>query len=163
GIDAAITGGVKKEEGKPAGLLSSRGQLTIDQRTNSLIVRDIGPYVDRIREFVTKLDRPIPAVQIEAPIVQITKGDARPPCVVWRGAFTPKAGANSPVVNVAGGTGPNVAKGGDSPTTIPPSGAANFPARPFDLPFTQGNLFGLAIGWIASNLALDIQLQALEG
>jgi type IV pilus assembly protein PilQ len=163
GIDAAITGGVKKEEGKPAGLLSSRGQLTIDQRTNSLIVRDIGPYVDRIREFVTKLDRPIPAVQIEARIVEITKDDARRLGVVWGGAFTPKAGSNSPVVDVRGGAGPRAIRGGDSPTTIPPSGAANFPARPFDLPFTQGNLFGLAVGWLASNLALDIQLQALEG
>jgi type IV pilus assembly protein PilQ len=29
--------------------------------------------------------------------------------------------------------------------------------------FTGGNLFGLTIGWLASNLALDVELQALEG
>ena len=30
-------------------------------------------------------------------------------------------------------------------------------------PFTAGNLFGLTLGWLASNMALDITLQALEG
>jgi type IV pilus assembly protein PilQ len=163
GVEEAITGGVKKEEGKPAGLLSGRGQLTIDQRTNSLIVRDIGPYVERIKEFVIKLDRATPAVQIEARIVEITKDDARRLGVIWGGAFTPKAGANSPVVDVRGGAGSRVTRGGDSPPAVAPSTAGNFPAPAFNLPFTQGNLFGLTLGWLASNLALDVQLQALEG
>jgi type IV pilus assembly protein PilQ len=166
GVETAITGGVKKEEGKPAGLLSGRGQLTIDQRTNSLIVRDIGPYVDKIREFVTRLDKPISAVQIEARIVEITKDDARRLGVVWGGRFTPRSDGNSPIVGVGGGAagpGPSVARGGDSTPAVPPSTAANFPSPPVFSPFSAGNLFGLSLGWLASNLALDLTLQAMEG
>jgi type IV pilus assembly protein PilQ len=160
GIDDAITGGVKKEEGKPAGLLSGRGQLTIDQRTNSLMVRDIPTYVEKIKEFVARLDRPIPAVQIEARIVEINKDDARRLGVVWGGAWTPKAGANSPVVDVRGSAGSTIA---GQPGSGPPSTVSNFPAPSVSTPFSPTSLFGLGIGWLASNFALDLSLQALEG
>jgi type IV pilus assembly protein PilQ len=163
GVEEAITGGTKKEPGKPAGLLSTRGELTVDQRTNSVIVRDVEGNVQRIKEFISRLDKAIPAVQIEARIVEITKDDARRLGVVWGGVFTPRAGPNSPISVVAGGAGPRAVRGGDSPPAIPPSTAANFPPAPIGAPFTQGNLFGLAFGWLASNLALDISLQALEG
>jgi type IV pilus assembly protein PilQ len=82
---------------------------------------------------------------------------------VWGGVFTPRAGPNSPIAVVAGGAGPRAVRGGDAPPSIPPSTAANFPPVPVGAPFTQGNLFGLAFGWLASNLALDISLSALEG
>jgi type IV pilus assembly protein PilQ len=166
GVEDAITAGAKQGEGKPAGLLSERGSLTIDQRTNSLIVRDIGPNVQRIKEFLTRLDRPTPAVQIEARIVEMSKDDARRLGIVWGGAFTPRAGQNSPVVGIggsAGRAGPNAARGGDDPPPVPPLTAANFPSPPVLSPFTAGNLFGLTFGWLASNFALDLSLQALEG
>jgi type IV pilus assembly protein PilQ len=166
GVEDAITAGAKQGEGKPAGLLSERGSLTIDQRTNSLIVRDIGPNVQRIKEFLTRLDRPTPAVQIEARIVEMSKDDARRLGIVWGGAFTPRAGQNSPIVGIggsAGRAGPNTARGGDDPPPVPPLTAGNFPAPPVLSPFTAGNLFGLTFGWLASNFALDLSLQALEG
>jgi len=163
GVEEAITGGAKKEPGKSAGLLSTRGELTVDQRTNSVIVRDVEGNVQRIKEFIGRLDRAIPAVQIEARIVEITKDDARRLGVVWGGVFTPRAGPNSPIATVGGGAGPRAVRGGDAPPAIPPSTAANFPPVPVGSPFTQGNLFGLAFGWLASNLALDISLSALEG
>jgi type IV pilus assembly protein PilQ len=166
GIEDAITLGQKQGEGKPAGLLSERGTLTIDQRTNSLIVRDVAPFVQKIKEFVSRLDRPTPAVQIEARIVEMTKDDARRLGIVWGGAFTPRAGQNAPIVDVRGGAprpGPQAAAGGDAPPSVPPSTAVNFPAPPVLSPFTAGNLFGLTLGWLASNMALDITLQALEG
>src|SRR5207344_2762720 len=98
-------------------------------------------------EFIGRLDKPIPAVQIEARIVEITKDDARRLGVVWGGIFTPRAGPNSPIATVGGGAGPRAVRGGDSPPAIPPSTAANFPPGPVGTPFTQGNLFGLAFGW----------------
>src|SRR5262249_27258404 len=54
GLEDTITGGVKKEAGKPAGLLSTRGELVADPRTNSLIVRDIPEYLDRIKVFIAR-------------------------------------------------------------------------------------------------------------
>jgi type IV pilus assembly protein PilQ len=160
GLEDAITGGEKKEPGKRAGLLSARGTLTIDQRTNSLIIRDIAPYVVQVREFVARFDRPTPGVLIEARIVEINKEDARNLGIVWGGAFTPRAGQNSPITTVRGS---GTARGVGNPTSGQPTTAANFPAAGFQAPFTAGNLFGLTFGWLASNFALDLQLQALEG
>lgn len=162
GIEEAITGAVTKE-GKTAGLLSPRGQLTTDTRTNSLIVRDIPESVAKIKEFVTKLDKPVPAIQIEARVVQIRKDDARRLGVIWGGAFTPKVGKDSPIVDVRGGAGSRVGQGSDTPPATPQSTAANFPAPSSTLFPATGNLFGLTLGWLASNLALDITLQAMEG
>lgn len=167
GVEEAITGGVKKEEGKAAGMLSPRGSLTIDQRTNSLIVRDVPENLAKIRDFIDKVDRPAPAVLIEARLVQMSREDARSLGVIWGGAFTPRTGPNAPVVDVrGGGVAPGAPAGsrvsGDTIGGPRPSTAADFPAP------TAGVLagttpFSLAIGWLASNLALDIQLQALEG
>ena len=160
GIEETITGGEKKEPGKPAGLLSARGHLTVDQRTNSLIIRDIPDYLQRVREFVARFDRPTPGVLIEARVVEVNRDDARNLGIVWGGAFTPRSGQNSPIVDVRGS---GTARGVGNATSGQPSTAATFPAAGFQTPFTAGNLFGLTFGWLASNFALDLQLQALEG
>lgn len=159
GVEEAITGGVKKEEGKAAGMLSPRGSLTIDERTNSLIVRDVPENLAKIRDFIDKVDRPAPAVLIEARLVQMSREDARSLGVIWGGAFTPRTGPNAPVVDVRGGS---ARVSGDTIGATAPSTAANFPAATAGV-LAGTNPFSLAIGWLASNLALDIQLQALEG
>jgi type IV pilus assembly protein PilQ len=164
GIEEAITGGIKKEEGKSAGMLSPRGSLTVDQRTNSLIVRDVPDNLTKIREFIDKVDRATPSIQIEARLVEMSRQDARSLGVIWGGAWTPRTSSTGPVVDLRGAPpgGPVSAEtaGAATPTT-----AANFPAALG----TIGSLlagstpFGLGLGWLASNFALDIQLQALEG
>lgn len=50
-------------------LLSDRGNVTIDQRTNTLIVQDVSTSLEAIREMITKLDIPIRQVMIESRIV----------------------------------------------------------------------------------------------
>ncbi|HMB37766.1 MAG TPA: type IV pilus secretin PilQ [Wenzhouxiangellaceae bacterium] len=56
-------------EGPGAGLLSERGSVTIDQRTNTLLVTDTAEQIDRVRELVVELDRPVRQVLIESRIV----------------------------------------------------------------------------------------------
>jgi len=56
-------------DGGAAGLLSERGSVTIDQRTNTLLVTDTAEQIDRVRELVTELDRPVRQVFIESRIV----------------------------------------------------------------------------------------------
>jgi type IV pilus assembly protein PilQ len=159
GVEDAITGGVKKEEGKAAGMLSPRGSLTADQRTNSLIVRDVPDNLAKIREFIDKVDRPALPVLIEARLVEMTKSDARSLGVIWGGAFTPSTGSNSPVIDIRGGASRVT---GTAAGAVDPSTAANFPAQSSS--FLPGATpFSLALGWLASNFALDLQLQALEG
>ena len=52
-----------------AGLLSERGSVTIDQRTNTLLVTDTSSQIDRVQNLVAELDRPVRQVLIESRIV----------------------------------------------------------------------------------------------
>jgi type IV pilus assembly protein PilQ len=163
GVEDAITGGFKKEDGKAAGMLSPRGQLTVDQRTNSLIVREVPDYLVKIREFIDRVDRPAPSVLIEARLVELTRDDARSLGVIWGGAWTPRTAQNGPIIDVKGAPpgGPaSSVVGATTPTT-----AANFPAPLSSLTgvLAGATPFGIGLGWLASNFALDLQIQALEG
>jgi type IV pilus assembly protein PilQ len=160
GVEEAITGGLKKEEGKATGMLSPRGTLTVDQRTNALIIRDIPYNLAKIKEFISKVDQPLRVVQIESRVVEMAKEDARSLGVIWGGAFTPPRSPDGPIIDLRGSAGPRIP---GSVGGVPPSTAANFPALSPALTAFTGTPFGLALGWIASNFALDIQLQALEG
>ncbi|MGF1685332.1 type IV pilus secretin PilQ family protein [Photobacterium japonica] len=64
-------------------MLSDRGSLHIDERTNSLIINDIPEVLDNIRDIVTALDVPVKQVQIEARIVTIDEGDIDELGVRW--------------------------------------------------------------------------------
>lgn len=54
-------------------LLSERGSVTIDERTNTLIVQDITSILDGIREVLSKLDIPVRQVLIESRIVNASE------------------------------------------------------------------------------------------
>ena len=64
-----ILAGAATEENDTGGLLSSRGSVTVDERTNVLLVTDTSDRLAEIRELVNLLDRPVQQVQIEARIV----------------------------------------------------------------------------------------------
>lgn len=52
--------------------LSAKGDVIIDERTNTLIITDIPRRVDNISELINSLDVPTPQVMIEARIVETT-------------------------------------------------------------------------------------------
>ncbi len=51
-------------------LLSARGSVTVDERTNSLLVQDVADYIRDLRAVVAKLDKPVRQVLIETRIVE---------------------------------------------------------------------------------------------
>ncbi|HIP52508.1 MAG TPA: type IV pilus secretin PilQ [Chromatiales bacterium] len=57
---------LKSEENR---LLSERGNVTIDERTNTLLVQDTAAKLEDIRRIIKKLDIPVRQVLIEARIV----------------------------------------------------------------------------------------------
>ena len=59
------------------GFLSSRGSLSFDKRTNTLLVVDIAKKVDAIKKLVQELDKPVDQVVIEARIVIANENVAR--------------------------------------------------------------------------------------
>jgi type IV pilus assembly protein PilQ len=58
---------IKSQAG--GGLLSKRGSVTVDERTNTLLLQDSSDRLEDIRRLVGTLDIPIRQVQIEARIV----------------------------------------------------------------------------------------------
>lgn len=73
-IQAMITGGSGADTGKTSAaqgsFLSSRGNVAVDKRTNTLFITDTPAALDRIRDLVSALDRPARQVLIEARIVE---------------------------------------------------------------------------------------------
>lgn len=57
--------------------LSSRGSVTADERTNTLLVQDTPGHVREIRELVRALDIPVKQIQIETRIVSATDSFSR--------------------------------------------------------------------------------------
>jgi len=70
-------GGAGGQSQGDRGFLSSRGSLSYDKRTNTLLVIDIPQRVANIRDLVQKLDKPVDQVVIEARIVIANENVAR--------------------------------------------------------------------------------------
>jgi type IV pilus assembly protein PilQ len=66
-----------KTTGGEAGLLSKRGTVAVDERTNTLLLQDSADRLDDIRRLVGTLDIPIRQVQIEARIVIVSDDFSR--------------------------------------------------------------------------------------
>jgi len=50
-------------------LLTARGSVTVDARTNSLLVQDVAPKIKELRQVISRLDQPVRQVLIETRIV----------------------------------------------------------------------------------------------
>nr|QIH40674.1 type IV pilus secretin PilQ [Vibrio ziniensis] len=74
-------------------MLSERGSISIDERSNALLIRELPKNIAVIREIVKSLDVPVKQVQIEARIVTVNEGDLEELGVRWgytstNGSFT---------------------------------------------------------------------------
>jgi type IV pilus assembly protein PilQ len=73
---AADLAALIKTQGE-GGLLSKRGSVSVDERTNTLLLQDSADRLDDIRRLVGTLDIPIRQVQIEARIVVVSDDFSR--------------------------------------------------------------------------------------
>jgi len=64
-------------------VLSQRGNVQIDPRTNTLIINDLPEFLTRASELITSLDVAQPQVEIEARIVETSRSFARQLGVEW--------------------------------------------------------------------------------
>ena len=58
-------------------LTKDRGKISVDKRTNMIIVTDIQSKIDQARETIYRLDRVTPQIMIEAKVVEVTKNFSR--------------------------------------------------------------------------------------
>ncbi len=122
-------------------LLSDRGSVTVDQRTNTLIIRDVNDRVEGILRLIDSLDLPTPQVVIEGRIVETTKQFSRELGVSW--GFTGVMDAEH-----GNDTGLNF------PNSIGAGGTVDLPAGHEVLAMTFGD--------ILNTFNLDFQLTAAE-
>jgi type IV pilus assembly protein PilQ len=135
--------------------VDSDGLLTVDNRTNTIIVRDLQENVDEIAQTIAALDSPTPAVVVEARIVEVTSDFSQELGVQWNVDFNadPSHGNALPVtfpnsIGLTGGVG-DAETGSNYMVSLPAAGA------------TSG--IGLSFGHIANTLSLDLRLQAAQG
>lgn len=64
-------------------LLSPRGTISVDVRTNTLIVNDTAQNIDKVRKMVDLLDIPVKQVMVEARIVRATTDFTKEMGVKW--------------------------------------------------------------------------------
>jgi type IV pilus assembly protein PilQ len=58
-------------------LTKERGKISVDKRTNMIIVTDIQSKIDQARETIYRLDRVTPQIMIEAKVVEVSKAFSR--------------------------------------------------------------------------------------
>ncbi len=132
-------------------LLSTRGDITVDGRTNALIVKDIEKNLDEVARLVKTIDTQTPQVVIEARIVQVAPTFNRSLGIQWGASAQTVTGGN--IVGLrGGGGGPGAVFG-----TPDPSFAVNLPSAQ-----NFGGL-GFSFGRFTDNpLNLDLRLSAGE-
>jgi type IV pilus assembly protein PilQ len=68
---------------RDSGVLTARGRVIVDARTNTLIISDIPKKVDPLDTLISTLDSETPQVMIEARIVETSRDFVRDLGVVW--------------------------------------------------------------------------------
>jgi len=153
-------------------ILTSRGSARADDRTNTLIVRDIRSRLDEVQSLVKKLDAPTRQVLIEARVVQATTTFARSIGVQWGGSYNQTAGANwawgltgnNPSAAAGWGFTPNQGGGAASTNLIMPSNfVVNLPASTVNTPTSGAAIsFGKLTGGLV-NLDMRLSLGETDG
>jgi type IV pilus assembly protein PilQ len=108
-----------KSQGKSS-LLSDRGSVAIDERTNTLLLQDTADRLADIRRLVATLDIPVKQVLIEARIVIVNDDFSRQLGVRFGGAFVGNYGSSDGLMYVGSGGLNNAA--GDGGPVISPNG-----------------------------------------
>ncbi|MBX3214971.1 MAG: type IV pilus secretin PilQ, partial [Labilithrix sp.] len=151
-------------------LLSPRGSIAVDERTNVLIARDISGNLNNIEELVRSLDTQTPQVLVEARIVEATSRYLRDVGIQWGGDVTFSEATGNPtgiafpsrITSSGGNYDQQTNSRGLSPfqQNVPqPNFAVNLPAATGT---GQGGALGFSLGSIDNNLNIGLRLSAAE-
>lgn len=69
--------GASSDDGLDTGFLSKRGTITVDERTNTLLIQDTRERLEDLRRLITSLDVPVRQVLIESRVVIANDNFAR--------------------------------------------------------------------------------------
>lgn len=139
---------------KQTSLLSKRGSLSVDVRTNAIWIQDTGAQIAEIRDLIKQLDIPVKQVLIESRIVNVTKD------------FTEDLGIRFGVSKPTHLSG-TLSGANQLAQQIAPAFVDPFTDRlNVDLAATpvgaQPASIGIALAKLGDNVLLDLELSALE-
>lgn len=136
------------------GFLSSRGSVSFDDRTNTLLINDTPQKIRELRDVIAVLDKPVQQVLIESRIVVATDNFTR--------ELGAKFGASARRINPSGQT---IGVGGALTTPATPGGSTTLNALNVNLPSSSAGSSSFGFALLGKNYALDLELSAaqLEG
>ncbi|MBL0215461.1 MAG: type IV pilus secretin PilQ [Myxococcales bacterium] len=145
-------------------MLSPKGRIEVDERTNALIINDVAGNRGEIQRLALMLDTQTPQISIEARIVEARSTFLRQLGIQWGGsASASPAGGNSTglvfpsSIGIAGGAEDNQTN--RRGTATPSDFAINLPAA---VGTGEGGAIGFALGSVGGNFNLNLRLSALE-
>jgi type IV pilus assembly protein PilQ len=160
----------KELQDRAKDLLSPRGSIAVDERTNVIVARDVAGNLNQIEELVHSLDTQTPQVLIEARIVEATSRYLRDVGIQWGGDAAFSAATGNPTgvafpssIGVVGGASdqatPTAGLSPFSNTVSTPNFAVNLPAT---VGTGQGGAIGFNLGSINNVVNLSVRLSAAE-
>lgn len=145
-------------------MLSGRGSVQVDSRTNTLIVQDVASNIERLVELTRRLDKQTPLVNIQARIVEADSTFVRDLGVQWGGAVQHTArtgnptGLYFPADVIASGAADATIGNAVQGTASPARYAVNLPATLSG----SGAGLGFILGSAGGAQLLDLRLSAME-
>ena len=129
------------------------GRITVDTRTNTLILNDLRHHVNDMLEAIKILDIPTPQVLIEAKIVEISKSFTQELGIQW--------GLTGEVISSAPGS---LAINGSANANTAADGSAFLVDLRQSTDIAAGSVsgFDLLLGGLLPGLDLNVRLEALE-
>ncbi|MEJ2330588.1 MAG: type IV pilus secretin PilQ [Gammaproteobacteria bacterium] len=152
-------------------LMSTRGNVTVDERTNTLLIHDTASSIQNIRSLVNSLDRPVKQVMVESRIVIASDDFARDLGVRFGFSGTDTINANDGTYITVGGGKPGLYPNDGNATPpnygITGGGAVDTSGQNFmvNLPSLLGGDFGSAIGLMIGKVGrgmLQLELSAMQ-
>lgn len=145
-------------------MLSPKGRIEVDDRTNSLIIVDVAGNREEIERLAVSLDSQTPQISIEARIVEARSTFVRQFGIQWGGRATASAAGGNATglvfpssVDFRGAN--SDAQTNENGIVAPSDFAVNLPAATGT---GEGGAVGLSLGSIGGNFAINLRLSALE-
>lgn len=136
-------------------MLSARGSVSVDERTNTLLVRDTAERLEDVRRLVDVLDIPVKQVQIEARMVTIRDNIKDELGVRWGITNTFSTGGGSSGAVSGNLNGADSANSGTKPA-LKDRLNVNLPVK------EPAGSIAFQVAKLADGLILDLELSALE-
>ncbi len=134
-------------------ILSPRGQVIVDERTNSLLVTETPQKIEEVRRLLRLIDVPVRQVMIESRIVVANSDFAQDLGIKWGGAI---ASNDQDPASIASGSLTSNVIARETGTLVFPE------ALVVDLGVQQAGATSFAIDYVSDRLNLTAELSALE-